>query len=339
MAWIYALATFTVGALIGAWRWAGRRNEYLLPDGSTARRWRAPNGNAEAVRDRPPSKIDAGFYEVLNRYEVRPSDVSVLIIDLARRGFLQIEQIAAPDARGRGGEWSLTRKRTTKEQRAGFKKVENVLLQRLFAGAESVRVNGLRRPVGPHFVAVQNEIYRYVVSRGLFRAEPLDIKVSWRRGASGLIVLSAFDWVLLRPLMDESGAIALAVLAVGIAAAVISNFVGARTAAGSAAAMEGAAFKRFLQFGTTPGAQPLDGGFFVDYLPYALVFGVAEQWAQNCADGGVGVVAADWLRIPAWTIAEKTEVPIADFSAEAANFHEHATRIIGSSKAQAQRQA
>src|SRR5690625_4395434 len=164
MAWICALATFTVGALIVAWRWAGRRNEYLLPDGSTARRWRGPQGDGEAVRDQPPSKIDAGFYQVLNRYEVRPADVSVLIIDLARRGFLQIEQIAAPDARGRGGEWSLTRKRTTKEQRAGLKKFENVLLQRLFAGGESVRVNGVRGSFGPNLVAVLIDISRCVVS-------------------------------------------------------------------------------------------------------------------------------------------------------------------------------
>src|SRR5690625_453773 len=338
MAWICALATFTVGALIVAWRWAGRRNEYLLPDGSTARRWRGPQGDGEAVRDQPPSKIDAGFYQVLNRYEVRPADVSVLIIDLARRGFLQIEQIAAPDARGRGGEWSLSRTDTTKEQREQLKKFEHVLLQRLFSGEESVRVNALRRSFGPHFVAVQNEIYRYVVEAGLFRAEPLDIKVSWRRGASGLIVLSAFVWVLLRPITEFSGAIALAVLAVGIATAVISNFVGARTAAGSAAALEGGDFKRSLQFGTA-GAEPIDADVFVDYLPYAHVFGAAEQWAQNCVNSGAGPVAPGRLRLPAWAIAQRAGTRGEELGAEVAGFHEHARRVVGSSKAEAQRRA
>src|SRR5690625_279621 len=340
MAWVLGLATFTVGAAVLAWFWAQRRNEYFDADGNSVKRWKAPQLAADAARNTPPNGIDASFYQVLNRYEVRATDVAALIIDLARRGYLRIEQDAKPDARGRGGEWSLNRHRVAKEKAGELHTFERVLLRRLFAEKEAVRVNALRRSFGPNFVAVQNEIYQHVTERGLFRDEPLDVKVAWRRRSSGLIIAAAFAWVLLQPLMPYPGSIALGVLALGITAAVLSNFVGGRTAAGSAAALEGAEFARFLKFGTPPLTADQRPGVFARYLPYALVLGVEEEWAAACDELGDPAVMAGvlgWYRVPAWTIAERSEVCAADFTAAVRVFYAHTARVIGSSKAEPQR--
>ena len=87
-----------------------------------------------------------------------------------------------------------------------------------------MRVNSLRRSFGPDYVAVQNEIYRYLVEQKFFRREPLEAKISWRRTSSGLALASLLVWALLRSAVEYAGAIALGIFALGFAAAVLSNY-------------------------------------------------------------------------------------------------------------------
>jgi len=340
MAWLIGLATFLVGALIVGGLWATWRNEYTTAAGISAKRWRAPRSDSPASRNEPPADVDAGFYQVLRRYEVRAEDVAALIVDLAQRGFLRIEQVMKPDARGRGGEWALIRRKASKEQFATLRSFERGLLNRVFADNTTVRVNSLRRSFGPDYVAVQNEIYRYLVEQKFFRRNPLEAKISWRRAASGIALASLLAWVLLRSAVDYAGAIALGIFAPGVAAAVLSNYVGGRTARGSQAVAEGAAFRDFLRFGTPPLTEDQRADIFGRYLPYALVFGAADDWARQCegvADGQIMADTLEWFTVPAWTINEVTEVTPSEFAAEVEAFYARCARVIGQSKAAPQR--
>src|SRR5690625_3862043 len=184
MAWVYGLVTFIVGGGIIFWRWSGRWSHFFDTDGKAVRRWRDPSvGDIEAV-NQPPASLLPAAYGVMRRFEMRPEDFAVAIIDLARRGYLQIEQIASPNDRGRGGEWALTRKPLSETMIADLARFEKILISRVFSDDKSVRLSSLRRVLGPAFVDVQNALYEELVKSDLFREEPLDIKVSWRRGAS-----------------------------------------------------------------------------------------------------------------------------------------------------------
>lgn len=339
MAWLIGLATFLAGALILGGLWATGRNEYTTAAGIPAKRWRAPRSDSPP-RNESPADVDAGFYEVLRRYEVRAEDVAALIVDLAQRGCLRIEQVMKPDARGRGGEWALIRRKVSKEQSATLRSFERSLLNRVFADNTTVRVNSLRRTFGPDYVAVQNEIYRYLVEEKFFRRDPMEAKISWRRAASGLFLGSLLVWIMLRANVEYAGAVALGIFALGVAAAVLSNYVGGRTARGSKAVAEGAAFRDFLRLGTPPLTEAQRAGVFGRYLPYALVFGAAEDWARGCeglADGRVMAGTGEWFTVPAWTINEVKEVAPREFAAEVEAFYARCAYAIGHSKAAPQR--
>src|SRR5690625_2466401 len=140
--------------------------------------------------------------------------------------------------------------------------------------------------------------------------------------------------------MPYPGSVALGIFGLGIAAAILSNFAGARTAQGSVAAQEGVEFERFLTFGTPALTEGEHAGVFARYLPYALVQGVADDWARVCDgldDPAVMADVLDWYRIPAWTIEQVSDVSTSDFTDAVGEFYRHTARIIGSSKAESQR--
>lgn len=329
MAFVYGLVAFAVGAGIVVWRWVGRRNEYFDEAGAVVRRWRGPNFDALEPSDRVPS-YSPGLFGVLRRHEMKPEDVAVLILDLAQRGYLQIEQISVPDAKGRGGEWSLLRRPLSESRIKALTRYETVLISRMFGEGKTVRLGDLRRGFGPIFVAVQNALYADLVKRGAFHVEPLDVKVSWRRAASGIIIMSLFAAVLLQVAVPYPGSMALAIFAVGIAVAVLSNFVGVRTAKGSEMLLAGGRMGRFLQLGT-PELIAQDDARFVEFMPWALATGTAEDWVRVYGEER-GVAVPEFYRVSKWTVDQVTEVEAGTLSGEMRGFYESAARMIQNSK-------
>jgi hypothetical protein len=276
----------------------GRDEQYAgLTPGLTPGRGDAPQvvrGNPEtvAVQFNAPEGVQPGLIGTLLDEEANTIDVAATIVDLAVRGHLRMEE-TEPGFFGKG-DWRLIRTTPSAEQaEAPLHPYEEVLLQRLFSGGDTVLLSQLKNHFAVSLRSVQDLMYQEVVRRGWFRRSPQAQRAVWTGLGKFLVIGGIFGafWLGggLTALASGSG-LGIApgvVLAVGIiATGAILWFMGkrmaARTADGSAVLAQARGFRQYL---VTAEANQIKWEeaqeIFSRYLPYAIVFGVASQWAAT----------------------------------------------------------
>lgn len=258
----------------------------------------------------PPRGLRPGLVGTVVDSSVDSRDLTATLVDLAVRGHLTITAAPATEApnaarkyyarRPVGDEpprtdWVLTR--ATDPTYDTLAPTEAALLDGVFGGRPTVRMSQLDQRALQALREVQVGLYREVVERGWYPRHPR------QRGGAGCVlialgVLLAGVFVLVRHTVPG---ILAAVLVLGAAVMATRVFQGRtpRTALGSAVRVQALGFKKYL---ATAEAEQFKfeeaAGIFSRYLPYAMVFGVAQHWAkvfgevaehaQQAGFGGVG---------------------------------------------------
>jgi uncharacterized membrane protein len=160
-------------------------------------------------------------------------------------------------------------------------------------------------------------MYAEVTHRGWFRDSPQRQRRVWQGVGTGLVVLGvASGWFLgFRSAgTDQVGGISLGipsgiVLAAGLVLAglvvrLLGKRMASRTADGSAVLAQSLGFKQYL---TTAEANQIRfeeaQAIFSRYLPYAIVFGVADRWARVFNEVAEAAAAAGRsLDVPTWYV-------------------------------------
>ena len=276
---------------------------------ATVVRGRAP---AVAVQFTPPAGVAPGLVGTVLDEEAGTIDVSATVVDLAVRGYLRIEEQPAGGMFSRT-DWQLTRLEPPQE--GPLAQYEQTILDGLFATANPVLLSDLKNHFAGTLRSAQAQMYAEVTNRGWFRDSPQQQRRVWQGIGTGLVVLGvASGWFLgFRSAgTDQVGGISLGVpsgivLAAGLVLAglvvrLLGRRMASRTADGSAVLAQSLGFKQYL---VTAEANQIRfeeaQAIFSRYLPYAIVFGVADRWARVFNEVAEAAAAAGRsLDMPTW---------------------------------------
>lgn len=247
-----------------------------------------------AVQFQPPRGLTPGLVGTVVDGVADMHDVTATIVDLAVRDYVKISALDGPPADELPGARRRTKQAKPKDweitllnppgSRPGETRLhafEARLLEELFRHGDKVRMSDLGSRFAGTMRAAQQDLYDAVQAMGWYRKHP-------REGGGCLGALLMTASVLLAVFFVAVGGLSVVSI---ISGAIV---VGAgwlfkraakrrtpRTALGTAAYIQTLGFKKYL---TTAEADQIKfeeaAEIFSRYLPYAIVFGVADHWAK-----------------------------------------------------------
>lgn len=229
-----------------------------------------------AVQFQPPKGVTPGELGTLMDTTADNVDISATIIDLAVRGYIQIS-----------GEREQVLTQVLPPPQEPLLPFEHQLISDLFQNGSQISISGLshRRyaQVQPH---AKEGLYNAVVQRGWFKRNPVVSQTLW----IGLGVVIAAAGLFLTIMLGASfgwGLVGIPIIVAGLALAIMSGKFRSRTAEGSAYLAQGKGFELYLKTAEADQIKFEEGiDVFSRYLPYAMIFGVADRWAKIFAELG-----------------------------------------------------
>jgi len=285
--------------------WFGLRNEYVdgvtpgvMPTAGDGARVRLGQPDVVvAVRFSPPDEMRPAEMGVVLAGGVDSRHLAATVVDLVRRGHIDVTTTAAGQQLMRGAALA--------DDARGY---ERLLLEGLFRGqpvVTSAELTGRSRAL---LGRVRSALGREAVERGWLRDNPAR---EWRGGVVVGIVLAVFGLMTLRPGAGESpgaGAgwawVPFAWFLPAATIAAIHCWPIGRTAVGTVLAQQATGFELYL---TTAEAAQLrfdeSSDHVARYLPYAIALGQADRWRRVIDDlvaAGDGSAVALSDPVPGW---------------------------------------
>jgi len=231
-------------------------------------------GEVEA-RSTPPAGVSPGLAGVVIDGSADGRDIAAMILDLARRGWLQLAQVSGTDSAD--GDWAITRVDQPLDATLDLNEVH--LITNLASPGATASLSELCSGSDNRLGLVQLDLHREVVSRGWYPAAPnqtsdIPMAVLGVGGLLGLVIA----------LIDvSSGSIGAG--AVIIACAYLTSVIvrggTPRTALGTAVRIQALGLRRYLEEAQSYQFSYTDAlDTFRTYLPWAVVFELESQWAE-----------------------------------------------------------
>jgi uncharacterized membrane protein YgcG len=263
-AWM-ALPALVLAGLLAIWR----------------RRGRDPVGGAAVpVRYEPPEGLSPAEVGTVLDERADLVDVSATILDLAVRGYLRIEETESDGFLFlRDRDWRLAKLREGDDLRVH----ERALFDRLFAGREVVAISSLKNKFYQDLPAVRDAIYAAVSREDrFFPTSPERVRRAWMVAG---IAAAGFGALLF--VTETSPSAGAAFAASGLLVAAFSRAMPRRTRRGRAAYEQIRGFQEFVTRVDKDRLERFGGRTserFERVLPYALVLGAADAWAEAFGD-------------------------------------------------------
>lgn len=279
-----------------------------------------------AVAFAPPQGLRPGLVGTVVDGSVDSRDLTATFVDLAVRGHLKITAVPAdkapsadrvrfarrPETEPRKVDWVLERSADLAYD--SLDSTESRLLDAVFHAGPAARMSQLDRVALQAMRETQVEFYREVVRRRWYPRHPQQKGAGVGCAVIGVGVVLAVLFVLVR---HTPAGIVSALLVLG-ASLLLTRYLRGRTprtAEGTAVRIQALGFKKYLataeadQFKFEEAA-----GIFGRYLPYAMVFGVAQHWSKVFGEvaksaeqaGEAGKVDFDltWFDLRAWDVVD-----------------------------------
>jgi hypothetical protein len=315
-----ALAVALLGLLAGGMAWLvhkrGRDSRFvgltpgLLPAaGETGAAVAAVTRHDRnvAVQFSPPKGMRPGQIGTLVDERANPVDVTATIIDLAVRGNLRIEEVPRTPPDEPVTDWRLVVVLPAPAEQ--LLPYEMALLQAIFKGRNEVTMSALKNTFASDLHATQMRLYDDVTERGWFFGNPNSVRNSYRTGGIALAALGFAVAFFGTPAIGGSAALVAAALFIGgLVVLALAGRMPARTATGSAILAQAQGFQLYLTTAEADQIRFEEGqDLFSRYLPYAIVFGVAERWAgifdELARAGRISPSAPTWYAgvSPTWS--------------------------------------
>lgn len=247
-------------------------------------------GVAPEYLTEPPSDLPPAVAGTLIDENAELRDVLSTIIDLARQGYLVIEEERNPGILGIGSRTSFTFKRTAKPLTDSLRHYEQTLLNKLFGRKDAVEMEALKNKFYAHIPTIQSQIYDEVVKEGFFDANPQSVRRRWIGLGGALVAIAAFGTPFLMAAFGAEMAIGLpegliclpiALGLVGVVMMIAGPRMPAKTAKGAEEAAKWRAFRNYLQNVRQYADIEAATDQFNDYLPYAIAFGLERTWVNQ----------------------------------------------------------
>jgi uncharacterized protein (TIGR04222 family) len=260
-----------------------------------------------SVQFTPPKGLYPGQIGTLIDERANTVDVTATIIDLAVRGFLRIEEVPPAKPGKPVKDWRLVV--VLPAPTAELQPYELSLMQAIFKGRNEVTMSALKNTFASDLSATQKRLYDDVTRRGWFRGNPSSVRTLYRVGGVALLALGfGVAFVGIAAIGGSAAVLAAALFGGGLVVLLLSGRMPARTAEGSAVLAQAEGFRRYLPTAEADQIRFEEGqDVFSRYLPYAIIFGVAERWAgifdTLAREGRIQPVQPTWYTgySPGWS--------------------------------------
>jgi len=263
------LPAFLIPAFVGGcmwllW-WSGGRDQ----DG----------GKPIAVEWNPPTQLSPAEVGTLVDEHCDMQDVISILIDLAARGYIKIKEIKTTQLLFFSNkDYEFTKLAAPSAQ--PLSEYERKFLIGVFGTSPDgacVRLSDLKEHFYVQLPAIKKAIYASLMNKHMFQQSPDEVRTTW-------IILATITFFASIPTMELGHIPAgIGLLISGIIIGALAGAMPAKTAAGSKAARESLGFARFVKLAEKDRIRVLakdDPTMFGRLLPYALVLGAADQWAE-----------------------------------------------------------
>lgn len=242
----------------------------------------------------PPSDLSPGIVGALIDEKVDTKEVIATIVDLARRGYLEITDAKKDHLLART-ETIFTRTKPLDEL-SGF---ERRVADALFFGShtDQVTTNDLKNNFYANVGPIVEQVYEEVTKAGLFSASPKKVRARW----VGYGFLVAVILGVLTLIMAFAGVSGWGWFMFGSIISVIIVWAFAprmpqRTVKGAQEQKKWEAFRNYLQDLTRFQDMESAQDKFEKYLAYAIAFGVEKQWVRRFE--GLNTPSPTWYHPP-----------------------------------------
>ncbi len=247
-------------------------------------------GVAPEYLSEPPSNLPPAVAGTLIDENAELRDVLSTIVDLARRGYLVIEENRNEGFLGFGARTTFTFKRTAKPPSDQLRRYEQTLLTKLFGRKMEVEMEALKNKFYVHIPTIQNQLYDEVVKEGFFEASPQTVRRRWMWFGGTLLALAVFGGPFLLAavgmgeltgLPEGLACVPMALGLVGLVMLIAGPQMPAKTVKGAEEAAKWRAFRNYLQNIRQYTDIEKVTDQFNEYLPYAIAFGLERTWVNQ----------------------------------------------------------
>lgn len=248
----------------------------------------------------PPSDLPPGLVGVLVDEKADLRDVTATVIDLARRGFLTMEEQQVAGAFATASKSYLLRKANAP---TGLRDYEQKLYSALFGLNETLNMQSMPESFFRALPQIENAMYSEMVTQGLFRSNPEMARNNYRGAGIAVTALSIMLGCCLSfiaiDITESFLCVFIPPVLFGIGLIVISGWMPARTRKGAEETAKWRAFQKYL--GNIQQYKDVStvADQFERFLPYAVAFGLERRWVNAFAQAPRVATAAP-VPIPYW---------------------------------------
>ena len=263
--------------VLGLWNWMGRDPE---------------TGRSEVVTYDPPDNMRPAEIGTLIDESADIRDIAATIIDLAVRGYIKIT--ASTD---KGIIFSktdylleLTRKYDETISDQNLSDFEHALIRALFSAGEQRWISSLKNNFYVHLQELQDRLYDELVLKGDFTHRPDEVRKGYQGVGFVIIGLAVFLGFFLKFSLGWSIAIGVC----GVILALAARTMPRKTKKGKNALLGARGFEEYLSRAEKDEIVAQERqNYFEKFLPYAMAFGIATQWAK--AFEGIQTKPPEWF--------------------------------------------
>jgi hypothetical protein len=231
----------------------------------------------------PPSELPPGMVGTLLDERADMEDIMSTLLDLARRGVLEIEEEKEPGFLGIGSTTDFIYR--LKPNNVALRPYENLFVKSFFGKKDEVRLSDLKNKFHASLAGLRSALYQEVVREGLFKESPDAVRS--RYGCLGMGALGAtfFAGMFLLGIAGSLSSFAICIpLGLGVTAIgliILARYMPVRTERGADEHARWSAFKRYLQNLEKYTKVEEATDIFSQYLPYAVAFGLEQSFIRK----------------------------------------------------------
>lgn len=256
----------------------------------------------------PPSSAPPGVAGTLVDERADMQDVIASLVDLARRGYLEmVETQTSGGLFGLGSSTDFTFRRTEKDWH-DLLPFERTILEKVFGSRTQRDLSDLKNKFYSAIPQIRKGLYKQTVANKYFRTDPDTVRGRYAGAGIGLLVLTAGVGFLAVSLLNQvAGAVVCPFVGVGVAAVtliIVGQAMPVKTRHGAEETAKWKAFKRYLQDIERYAHLEEATDQFDRYLPYAIAFGIERSWINKFA--AVPSTPVPIWYFPVWTSGHRT---------------------------------
>jgi uncharacterized membrane protein len=250
--------------------------------------WRASGrdpdiGAVPSYLTEPPSDLPPGLVGTLVDEKADLQDIMATMIDLARRGAIDMQE---DDKKVFG--MTLSKGfvfRKNEDFNEPLRSYESTLLKEMFGSKSKVELEDLQNEFYTAIPKLQKELYAEAVKEQLFPSSPKAVRSRWTGiGVAGLVISLGVGFCATGALADMVQTILCPFGSLGVASLaliIVGQAMPAKSRHGAEEAAKWRAFKEYLQSTERYTDLKEVTDQFDKYLPYAIAFGLERTWVNK----------------------------------------------------------